>query len=299
MLIVNGYGFQGNPATDPQLLHGSLNPATQYNDSTLLAAAIGTMYVSRLVTTDANCTVLSSSACLWVKVQKDADCCGGLGSPKDWRRCCCFSLLEGTSVPNGATDPWCGAQTGDYYLQHTTTCGDHLWLKIHDGCAASDWIMVNRDPGFMERVSEPDPNSVLLTDADLAGFGVGSIHNVQQVTIDYTNDTCYTMQGIFFVRSVDCNFWLGPGNAVEVAATPNSASVIDTAVVGTQAFGEPVAVRFPGAYTIQHIENVAPGASFSKTFYRNVRVNQYTANALNAVTVGWLRIHALWWPVAG
>ena len=167
MLIPNLTTFTGlDPTITPSIQHGSLDPATQFASAELLAMAMGSLYIQKSVTLGPNCTVLGTSACLWIKVDRSQDSCSPLGSPKDWRRCCCFSLLEGATPPSPGVDPWCKAQTGDWYLQ-TGSAGScaGLWLKIKDNCGSDDWYNVSGGKCLIVDNKPPDP--VLLCDYEI------------------------------------------------------------------------------------------------------------------------------------
>lgn len=166
MLIPNLATFTGlDPTTTPAIKSGNLDPSTQWASQELLDMAVGSLYIQKGATLGPNCTVLSSFACLWIKVNRSQDPCNALGSPKDWRRCCCFNLLEGTTPPQPSENPWCAAQTGDWYLQTDVSGCSGLWLKIKDTCGTTDWYNVSGSKCLLTGTTPPDP--VALCDYEL------------------------------------------------------------------------------------------------------------------------------------
>jgi len=166
MLIPNLATFTGlDPTTTPSLKHGNLDPTLQWASQELLDMAVGSLYIQKGATLGPNCTVLSSFSCLWIKVNRSQDPCNALGSPKDWRRCCCFNLIEGATPPQPSENPWCSAQTGDWYLQNDPNGCRGLWLKVKDTCGASDWYNVTGGKCLLTGTTPPDP--VALCDYDL------------------------------------------------------------------------------------------------------------------------------------
>jgi hypothetical protein len=166
MLIPNLTTFTGlDPTTTPSIKHGNLDPVAQFASQELLDMAVGSLYIQKSVQLGPNCTVLGTSACLWIKVDRSQDPCNALGSPKDWRRCCCFNLIEGTTPPQPTENPWCSAQTGDWYLQSDANGCSGLWLKIKDTCGSTDWINITGGKCFLTGTTPPDPSA--LCDYDL------------------------------------------------------------------------------------------------------------------------------------
>jgi hypothetical protein len=209
MLIPNLPTFTGlDPATTPQIQHGSLDPSMQFASAELLAMAMGSIYIQKSVIVGQNCAILGTSACLWLKVGRTQDACNPLGSPKDWRRCCCFTLLEGATPPSPGVDPWCKAQTGDWYLQTPTNGGcKGLWLKIRDDCGANDWINVLGNKCLVTGLTPPDP--VALCDYDIGSNYVDLARSCPVVYLKI-RDNCDANDWINLseAASSSCGIWM-------------------------------------------------------------------------------------------
>ena len=240
MHIPNLNTFTGlDPATTPQIQHGSLDPSMQFASAELLAMAMGSIYIQKSVIVGQNCAILGTSACLWLKVGRTQDACNPLGSPKDWRRCCCFTLLEGATPPSPGVDPWCKAQTGDWYLQTPTNGGcKGLWLKIRDDCGANDWINVLGNKCLVTGLTPPDP--VALCDYDIGSNYVDLARSCPVVYLkirdncdanDWINlseacvitgtapddgDLCTYAKGTYFLNPTTCQLWVKVQDNCEV-----------------------------------------------------------------------------------
>lgn len=213
MLIPNLATFTGiDPATNPGIKHGNLDPITQFASADLLDMAVGSLYLQKMVALGGNCTTLGISACLWIKVDRSQDTCNVLGSAKDWRRCCCFGLLEGPGLPAATEDPWCSAQTGDWYLQDDTLGCTVLWLKIRDSCGSGDWFNVTGTRCLTAGDTPPDP-------ATLCTMDIGATY------VD-TSTTCPTLY-IKIADLCDANDWLNlaDGCVLDRAGTPVGAII--------------------------------------------------------------------------
>lgn len=217
MLIPNLTTFTGlDPTTTPQIQHGSLDPQAQFASAELLAMALGSIYIQKSVIVGNNCAVLGTSACLWLKVGRTQDACNPLGSPKDWRRCCCFTLLEGATPPSPGVDPWCKAQTGDWYLQDPSANGcKGLWLKIRDDCGANDWINVLGNKCLVTGTTPPDP--VALCDYDIGSNYIDLARSCPVVYLKI-RDNC------------DANDWINLSEACVITGTaPDDSDLCDYA----------------------------------------------------------------------
>ncbi len=240
MLIPNLTTFTGlDPTTTPQIQHGSLDPQAQFASAELLAMALGSIYIQKSVIVGNNCAVLGTSACLWLKVGRTQDACNPLGSPKDWRRCCCFTLLEGATPPSPGVDPWCKAQTGDWYLQTPTNGGcKGLWLKIRDDCGANDWVNVLGNKCLVTGLTPPDP--VALCDYDIGSNYIDLARSCPVVYLkirdncdasDWINlseacvitgtapddsDLCAYALGTYFLNPITCQLWIKVQDNCEV-----------------------------------------------------------------------------------
>lgn len=243
MLIPNLATFTGlDSATTPQVQHGSLDPSMQFASAELLAMAMGSIYIQKSVIVGQNCAILGTSACLWLKVGRTQDACNPLGSPKDWRRCCCFTLLEGATPPSPGVDPWCKAQTGDWYLQTPASGGcKGLWLKIRDDCGANDWINVLGNKCLVTGTTPPDP--VALCDYDIGSNYVDLARScpvvylkirdncdandwinlseacVIQGTAPDDSDLCAYAKGTYFLNPTTCQLWVKVQDNCEVGGS--------------------------------------------------------------------------------
>lgn len=173
MIIVNDAVFQTD-TTQPHLLHGTLNPATDFAQTALASLPVGTMYIARVATTGTPCNTTVTTGCLWVKEGTPGDPCATSGSKSDWRRLGCSNILTGTAAPS-STGIWCQAEAGDIYMR-TVGSWTLYYQKVNNRCD-SPWINLSKGCLF-ERSATPVG---VTNDANLCALPVPSFIYVNGV----------------------------------------------------------------------------------------------------------------------
>lgn len=174
MIIVNDDVFTTD-AGQPKLVHGTLDPGTQYALTELASLPVGTIYISKTSITGQPCNTTVTAACMWLKEGTAGSPCATAGSKSDWRRVGCGGFITGTTAP-GSGSPWCEAEKGDIYEQSIAGQTWKLyWLKTGNDC---DAVWLNLSKGC---VFEDTHTPVGSMDADLCALPVASFVHVESV----------------------------------------------------------------------------------------------------------------------
>lgn len=133
MLIPNSSVFTDlNAAVTPAIIHGIYNPSSDWDETLLSSAGVGTLYVQL----DSDCMSGCNLVSLWQKRSKQSD-------EYDWVKVT-TTVIRGSVTPNAGSAVLCAAPLGSVYIEEDNDgCVEQFYIKIGDTCngvsACPDW----------------------------------------------------------------------------------------------------------------------------------------------------------------
>lgn len=165
------------------------------------------------------------------------------------------------------------------------------------------FVQEMRSPNVLVYNSAP---LVTMTNAQLAALTPNAINLVQVMDVVYTNNECYPVEVIGFIRNGNVNLVCEPGTNILVGYSLNALGVppataggqdsasLSNALTGAGGYIE---TTTPGTYAIRANTVLAPGATYSATMYGTITVKSFNSvMGINTTIIGRATVYLLVFP---